>query len=283
MTTQTLRGMANARLDALARRPHRRQRSGRQRLRRGRRVPEVQRRLRGPARPRRHRSPSSRDAGVRRLHPAASRYPPNPIRKLDNSLTAAQQAGRNFMTGSRRADGLSSVGGGTRLQLRRLPHARTRRSGFFGTDGEASFEDEPQILKIPHLRNMYQKVGMFGMPASASSTRRQRPQGRSDPRLRLPARRQHRHRLPLPAGERVQRAAALVQPAPASRTTRSGATSSSSCWRSTRPGADRRPADHADNTNAADGRSAHQPADPARRCRLSRARLPAARASATWS
>ncbi len=33
-------------------------------------------------------------------------YPPNPIRNLDNSLTSDQQAGRNFMTGSRRADGL---------------------------------------------------------------------------------------------------------------------------------------------------------------------------------
>ena len=38
-------------------------------------------------------------------------------------------------------------------------------AGFFGTDGESSIEGEPQEFKIPHLRNLYQKVGMFGMPA----------------------------------------------------------------------------------------------------------------------
>src|SRR5262249_47651844 len=35
--------------------------------------------------------------------------------------------------------------------------------GFFGTEGDYSFENETQIFKVPHLRNMYQKVGMFGM------------------------------------------------------------------------------------------------------------------------
>jgi hypothetical protein len=38
------------------------------------------------------------------------------------------------------------------------------RPGFFGTSGEYSFENESQVLKIPHLRNMYQKAGMFGTP-----------------------------------------------------------------------------------------------------------------------
>ncbi len=33
---------------------------------------------------------------------------------------------------------------------------------FFGSDGRYSFEVEAQVFKIPHLRNMYQKVGMFG-------------------------------------------------------------------------------------------------------------------------
>jgi len=36
--------------------------------------------------------------------------------------------------------------------------------GFFGGDGESSFEGETQIFKI-HLRNLYQKVGMFGFAA----------------------------------------------------------------------------------------------------------------------
>lgn len=36
------------------------------------------------------------------------------------------------------------------------------RPGFFGSDGQYSFENESQVFKVPHLRNMYQKVGMFG-------------------------------------------------------------------------------------------------------------------------
>ncbi|HTV18809.1 MAG TPA: hypothetical protein VMG12_09065 [Polyangiaceae bacterium] len=36
------------------------------------------------------------------------------------------------------------------------------RPGFFGTDGRYSVEGESQVFKIPHLRNMYQKTGMFG-------------------------------------------------------------------------------------------------------------------------
>jgi hypothetical protein len=38
------------------------------------------------------------------------------------------------------------------------------RPGFFGTSGDYSFELESQSMKVPHLRNMYQKAGMFGMP-----------------------------------------------------------------------------------------------------------------------
>jgi YVTN family beta-propeller protein len=90
-------------------------------------------------------------------------YPPNPIRKLDDSLTPEQQAGLNFMTGSRRSDGLP-IGGGTGFNCVGC-HTRDLGQGFFGTDGQASFEGETQIIKIPHLRNMYQKIGMFGMPA----------------------------------------------------------------------------------------------------------------------
>src|SRR5262249_5673833 len=36
------------------------------------------------------------------------------------------------------------------------------RPRLFGTDGQYSFRFEPQCVKIPHLRNLYQKVGMFG-------------------------------------------------------------------------------------------------------------------------
>ena len=67
------------------------------------------------------------------------------------------------MTGSRRADGIF-VGGGTGFNCVGC-HTLDPAQGFFGTDGQASFENETQIVKIAHLRNMYQKVGMFGMPA----------------------------------------------------------------------------------------------------------------------
>jgi sugar lactone lactonase YvrE len=83
-------------------------------------------------------------------------YPPNPIRALDNSLTAAQQAGRNKFFSPGPSDVFQNCNGCHRLD----PAA-----GFFGSDGFMSFEFETQNLKIPHLRNMYQKVGMFGMPA----------------------------------------------------------------------------------------------------------------------
>jgi DNA-binding beta-propeller fold protein YncE len=36
------------------------------------------------------------------------------------------------------------------------------RPGFFGTNGQYSFENESQIFKVPHLRNAYAKAGMFG-------------------------------------------------------------------------------------------------------------------------
>lgn len=35
--------------------------------------------------------------------------------------------------------------------------------GFFGTDGRYTFDLETEAFKTPHLRNAYQKVGMFGM------------------------------------------------------------------------------------------------------------------------
>ena len=89
--------------------------------------------------------------------------PPNPVRNLDNSLNAAQTRGRNFYLGPRRADGLpfGADAGFTCQGCHRLDPAQ----GFFGADGRCSFEGIKQIVKIPHLRNIYTKVGMFGAPA----------------------------------------------------------------------------------------------------------------------
>jgi DNA-binding beta-propeller fold protein YncE len=88
--------------------------------------------------------------------------PPNPVRRLDNSLTSAQQRGSNFYFGTRGSDGINiPLIGGTTFNCNGC-HTVDRARGFFGTGRNASFEGIPQIVKIPHLRNMYAKVGMFG-------------------------------------------------------------------------------------------------------------------------
>ncbi len=81
--------------------------------------------------------------------------PPNPVRALENVLTPAQQAGRTFYF-NRTSDVVFSCDG---------CHTLAPENGFFGTGGLASFENETQIFKIAHLRNLYQKIGMFGMPS----------------------------------------------------------------------------------------------------------------------
>ncbi len=97
--------------------------------------------------------------------------PPNPIRALTNTLTADQAAGKSFMTGPRRADGLppsfDSLVGSTAGFNCVGCHTLDPANGHFGGNGDASFENEPQIAKVAHLRNAYQKIGMFGMPRVA--------------------------------------------------------------------------------------------------------------------
>ena len=80
-------------------------------------------------------------------------YPPNPVRSLDNTLTPDQAAGRTFYMSSNPSDGVGTCN---------FCHVLDPASGFFGGDGFSVVE--PQTFKVPHLRNAYQKVGMFGMP-----------------------------------------------------------------------------------------------------------------------
>ena len=87
-------------------------------------------------------------------------YPPNPIRALDNQLTPEEQMGRDFYFGPPSFLGLTCNGCHT-LDPSGNPGADA--PGFFGSDGRYSFTASPQMLKVPHLRNQYQKVGMFGM------------------------------------------------------------------------------------------------------------------------
>ena len=82
--------------------------------------------------------------------------PPNPVRNLDNSLTAQQTAGRTAYL-KPNTDGPISC---------QFCHRLDPSQGFFGGGGGQNNEGEPQNFKIPHLRNMYSKIGMFGMLAN---------------------------------------------------------------------------------------------------------------------
>ncbi|MBT8444451.1 MAG: hypothetical protein KJO13_06875, partial [Gammaproteobacteria bacterium] len=79
-------------------------------------------------------------------------YPPNPIRNLDNSLTPAEASGEQIYTVPV-TDGAQTCQG---------CHTLSPENGFFGSAGFSSFEGASQDMKVAHLRNMYQKVGMFG-------------------------------------------------------------------------------------------------------------------------
>jgi len=83
-------------------------------------------------------------------------YPPNPIRRLDNSLRPQEQAGFELYDG-RITDTVANCNG---------CHVLDRSLGFFGTSGGSTFEGEAMEFKVAHLRNAYQKVGMFGMAPS---------------------------------------------------------------------------------------------------------------------
>lgn len=92
-------------------------------------------------------------------------YPPNPIRNLDNSLTPDQAAGRDhFFTGQGFFN--NSCNNCHVLDPDGNRQYGVARPGFFGTIGELVIETldpvRPQPIKIPHLRNVYQKVGHFG-------------------------------------------------------------------------------------------------------------------------
>ncbi len=93
-------------------------------------------------------------------------YPPNPIRNLDNTLTPNQQAGMTQFFGPV-SDSVRNCNGCHMTDRNGNGVFGVAAPGFFGTDGRSSFEGETQTFKIPHLRNLYQKVGMFGMAASS--------------------------------------------------------------------------------------------------------------------
>lgn len=101
--------------------------------------------------------------------------PPNPIRNLDNSLTAAQKRGFDFYFGDRPSDGiLVPEIGNLRAFVKSHNcngcHTVDAAQGLYGTGKMQSFEGISQVVKVPHLRNMYAKIGRFGSPAIPFAT-----------------------------------------------------------------------------------------------------------------
>jgi DNA-binding beta-propeller fold protein YncE len=203
-------------------------------------------------------------------------YPPNPHRALDNSLTSAQQRGRDlFFTAPR------TLGGLTCESCHRLDPAGNAAfgvdsPGFFGTAGEYQGVLLDQTLKIPHLRNLYQKLGMFGMVFTPVVNEELDP-GFAGDQIRgfgfvrdgsMPTLRHFMqgfvefaaghplHELTIggfgtdAAGQQERRGAPRHRGVPARVRLQ--------------PGPRRRPADHADEAQRRDGRPAHRPADRAR-------------------
>ena len=83
-------------------------------------------------------------------------YPPNPIRDLDNQLTASQQRGKDFFF-NQHHDFLGRTCSAC--------HTINPAQGKFGTSGESVFRPlAPPVgtaMKVPHFRNLYTKNGFF--------------------------------------------------------------------------------------------------------------------------
>ena len=203
MTTQTLRGMQHGgpmhwRGDrsggaisepqpVLGRRPA-------ERARREPGVLEVQSRVRRPARPAEPALPP-RHAGVRDVHPAgAAAAEPDP----QSRQLATPRRSRSARTSSTAADL------GHAQELQRLSHALDQAGGFFGTGGLLDLRGRDAALQGPHLRNVYQKVGMFGKPAERQCPATGSPTTAQIRGFGSPARRQRRDGIALPERGGVQ-------------------------------------------------------------------------------
>jgi hypothetical protein len=95
-------------------------------------------------------------------------YQPNPIANLDGSWTADQQAGLDFFFNPISDSGVITCQGCHVLDRDGNREFGVQFPGFFGADGRQATEVFPQLFKIPHLRNLYTKVGMFGFPVELS-------------------------------------------------------------------------------------------------------------------
>ncbi|MEZ4297599.1 MAG: beta-propeller fold lactonase family protein [Polyangiaceae bacterium] len=97
------------------------------------------------------------------------RYPPNPNRPLDNVPTEEQANGQAHFEGTSCGIEPNCPDGGCEVLTCASCHVLdpdhnpdVDAPGAFGSTGLNTFAFNPQLFKVPHLRNLYQKVGMFG-------------------------------------------------------------------------------------------------------------------------
>lgn len=81
--------------------------------------------------------------------------PPNPVRALDNSLSPSQREGRRVYMDERTTGGALTCNHCHVLDVARKQFGT---AGLMTNEGPGITED----FKVPHLRNVYAKVGMFG-------------------------------------------------------------------------------------------------------------------------
>ena len=94
--------------------------------------------------------------------------PPNPNTPLDNTYTGAAAAGLSKFFSCAPGTGECNLGDPDATDTVDDCdgcHNLDPLNGFFGSGGEQTFEGEAQNFKVAHMRNVYQKIGMFGNSA----------------------------------------------------------------------------------------------------------------------
>ena len=192
MVTQSLRGLADVRPDALAGRPYGRERPGR----RSRSTRELSFKVR--RRVRRSVGPSPEPLAPAEMQ-ALTDFAPAVDLPAESRYARTRQHARRRRSGARR-ELLQPSPPRPAVRLRDRAIASAADLAQFGTDGLSSEDGRAAgLFKIPHLRNAYQKVGMFGMlerPDTLPGDKRR--SGAADPRLRVQSRR-HRSMIHRPS------------------------------------------------------------------------------------
>jgi hypothetical protein len=86
--------------------------------------------------------------------------PPNPIRSLDNALNPLQQEGKTFYETALHNNATCAD-----------CHVLSESRGWYGTRGTLTHIIGGRLIKVPHHRNTYERVGMFGRAPSKTLKR----------------------------------------------------------------------------------------------------------------